>query len=109
MRGQKGFSSSELLIVVFMVMFLFFVLSVPTWNCFYTKDGVFEQLRDEGYITGDSAAIRTERNIFRYSRIYVRNGVPSHLGVNSPNPLEFRLDTNVLFNYRLTPASVGEK
>ena len=109
MDTKRGFTLVELAIAVVFVAITFVFFMAPTWNCFYTEEGVLKQLKAEGMVENNATIVRTERCLFAYSKIYVREELqPTQTDKNIfPGCSKvvvtkmFKLDTNILYNYKL--------
>ena len=109
MKDSKGFTLIELLITVLFLASLTVVATIPTWNCFYTESGVLSQLKAEGVVPESATIARTERHIFGYSKIYIKDTQPfqtdSDRGTRIHGAVRitsmFELNSNILYNYRL--------
>ncbi|HPW34460.1 MAG TPA: prepilin-type N-terminal cleavage/methylation domain-containing protein [Candidatus Paceibacterota bacterium] len=102
MKNSKGFTLVELLIVVVMVAIVFVALpTVFMGNFWYTEEGVLRELKNGGMVTGNAIIIRTERNIWKSSQIEISDSFGNSYGSYNCVAI-FDLDTNILFNYKLT-------
>jgi prepilin-type N-terminal cleavage/methylation domain-containing protein len=96
---KSGFTIVELLMVVAIIAFIVGVIGfgfigvVCMGNQYFTPDGVLKKVQLTN--TDAVALVDTERNIFRKSVITVK--------MRSGLTARYRVDSNVLFNYAVTP------
>lgn len=90
-QRERGFTLIELIIVIWLIGFvgmLLFYATLLKGNFYYTQDGVLKALQFEK--PNVTKILKTERNIWSYSRIFVEESGARKV---------YCLDTNVLFNY----------
>lgn len=94
LKNNKGFTLVELLIVIFIIGTVFVCAGVIgtaiMGNQWYTETGVLRKIQLEH--PAATEIIDTQRNVWRYSVITVREDA-----VNK----KYYLDTNILFNYKV--------
>jgi len=95
LRSEKGFTLVELIIVIIVVAIIvvfaiLFINGILKGNQWYTEDGVLKSIQFEHPEVTE--ILKTERNIFDKSVIYVKEG-----GINRV----YLLDSNILFNYKI--------
>lgn len=99
LKNQKGFTVVELMVVVtffaIVVGWLGGACLIAKGNYWFTEDGIARELRV--YYPSVNKILTTHRNVYEFSEVFVEN--------NDGSRSRFLLDTNVLFNYTLTPAS----
>lgn len=119
---RRGYTLIELLIVlIFALVVLVWgvaLVAAPTWNCYFTEKGVLTQLQRDGMVSGKAQIVKTERNFFRRSMVYVVDEIPpDHFRPNGTIRagkvcVKFELDSDLLFEYDLkrvaTLAQVSE-
>lgn len=89
--NQRGATATEVVIVlVIFVVIPFLAVSMVKCNAVYTDDGVLEKIQVDH--PGVEKVITTSRNVWGYSVITIEE---------AGQRVDYCLDTNPLFNYRV--------
>lgn len=97
MANKRGFTLIELIIVIAVIVIIIGWFGaggiILKGNYWFTEESVLKELRID--YPNVSSILKTERNVYSYSKILVENKDGSRA--------IFLLDSNVLFNYKFFP------
>lgn len=91
LKGNKGFTMVELLVVMAIIYIIAMVPVVLMGNFWYTEAGVLKKIKLDNSTAVE--VVDTERNVLRYSVVTVKNKDGGYE--------KYLLDTDILFNYEV--------
>jgi len=94
-QNEKGFTLIELLIVISIICIFAFTIiggiTIIRGNFYWSSNSAFAQLQEENPAASKLLMSKTERNVWKYSKIAV---------MENGQPKTYCLDTNILFDHK---------